>query len=137
MTSAASLISCRSSPTIETSTASGTRSFPRSSSSAVVASRPAKIPKLTRISRPDDSCSAMNAIAFSTCIETGIPGLGQRLTFHRLPAKTTDRHERPAHAPGGEDGDRAGTRPDLLAVQVDGVDELDEVLERQDGADRA
>src|SRR5262249_32970893 len=128
MTSAASLISCRSSPTIETSPASGTRSFPRSSSSAVVASRPARIPKLTRISRPDGSCSATNAIAFSTCIETRIPGPGSGLTLDRLPAKTTDCDERSTHAPGGEHGDRAGARPDLLAVEVDGVDELDEVL---------
>src|SRR5262245_12679338 len=137
MTSAESLISCRSSPTIESSPVSGTRSFPRSSSSAVVAWRPEKIPKLTRISRPDGSCSATNAIAFSTCIETRIPWLGPGLTLHGFPAKTTDRHEGSAHAPGGEDGDRARARPDLVAVQVHGVDELDEVLQRQDGADRA
>src|SRR5262249_61532741 len=90
-----------------------------------------------RISRPDGSCSATNAISFSTCIETRIPGPGSGLTLDRLPAKTTDCDERSTHAPGGEHGDRAGARPDLLAVEVDGVDELDEVLQRQDGADRA
>src|SRR5438034_3469451 len=116
--------------------ASGTSSFPRSSSSADVASRPAKTPKFTRISNPAFSCSVTNAIAFSTCIERRIAAERGVLTLDGLPAEPSECDDGAREPPRYEDGDRARLRPQTLTMEIDRVDDLDEVLHRQDGRDR-
>src|SRR5712691_5157398 len=136
-TSASSEISWRCSPTIETSPASGTNSLPSSSSSAAVASRPAKTPKLTRISRPAGSCSTAKAMAFSTCINNPYYRAGPRLTLARHPAKSAQCNNHSEKPPTGQHGHGRGLVPELLAVQVDAVDQVQEVLQREDVADRA
>src|SRR5919197_1478297 len=103
--SASSLSSWRSSPTTEISPASATRSLPSSSSSAVVASRPAKTPKLMRISSPLGSCSTTKAMAFSICIERRITCLAGDLTLPRFPAEIPQRNSDSEGPPAGEDGD--------------------------------
>src|SRR3954452_24774258 len=122
---------------IDTSPASGSRSLPSSSSSAVVASRPAKTPKLIRISRPAGSCSTANAMASSTCIETRITGSAVCLTLARFPAELPHGYDDSEHSPAGEHGHVGALLPDLMAVQIDGIDRVEQVFQRQHVTDRA
>src|SRR4029079_9979457 len=122
---------------IETAPASGTSSLPSSSSSAVVASRPAKTPKLIRISRPAGAWSTSKAMMFSTCITSRMYRPGPKLTLSRLPAEIPHGHHDSECPPGGQDGDRRRLVPELLPMQVDRVDGVDEVLQWQDVSDCA
>src|SRR3954454_20255273 len=120
---------------IATSPASGTSSGPSSSSSALVASRPAKTPKLIRISSPAGSSSTANAMASSTCIETRITGRAPALTLARLPAELPNVYEDPDHAPARNDRQVGAYVPQRMPVEIDGVDRVEQVFQRQDVAD--
>src|SRR5205823_6003721 len=121
--------SCRSSETIEKAGSSSRRVCARSSISAGVTSRPAKTPKLTRTSRAGSSCSrTQKAIA-------GSIGSGN-LPFPRLPPELRCGDHEPGCAPGREDAEGARLRPDRLAPQIGGVDDVEEVLQRQRVAHR-
>src|SRR5207247_6839296 len=56
---------------------------------------------------------------------------GRGLPRSRLPAEVARRDEEPGDPPGGNGGDRAALGPDLLVVEVDRVDDVEEVRERQ------
>src|SRR5258708_9550971 len=131
--------SCRSSETIVNDSTSARSAWARSSISAGVACRPAKTPKFTRTSSAGRSCEwTRKAIRGSTSIL--MPSWYRRnrnLTLARLPAELPDGYGERAGAPGREHPERRRPRPDQLPAQVDRVDDVDEVLERQDVADHA
>src|SRR6476661_10190583 len=141
--STASSNSCRSSDTIAKDGARSLSASASSSISAGVACLPAKTPKLTRISMPGSSWSRTRSeIAGSSKIglmPDSYPAGGTQtlLTLSRLPAELEDREDQARDSPGGEDCQRLRLRPDAVAVQVYGIDELDEVRERQHVTDRA
>src|SRR5215211_5698814 len=122
---------------IETSCTRARSSFPRSSISAAVASRPAYIPKLILISRPGGSCVRMaKAMAGSACTFTTVPHIPSDLTLPWLPPERADRCREPDRAPRRDHGDRRRFVPNLAAVQHHVADELDEVGQRKHVRDR-
>src|SRR5579859_1498715 len=133
--------SCRSSATIANSGASFRSARASSSISAGVACRPAKTPKLTRTSMPGSSCSRTRSEMAGSSTSGFMPcpfsGAANSLTSVRLPAEPERREGQARDAPGAEDGECSGLRPEPLPVQVNGVHQLDEVLERQHVPDRA
>src|SRR5215218_915761 len=141
-----SSISWRSSEMIETSPTSSSSQPARRSISAAVAARPAKTPKLTRISRPGASrpCT-LKVLVGSVCIilvfnahaPLRVAPKPRRLPLSGLPAEPPQRHERPRGAPGEHDEQRPALLPDRLAVEVDPGHGVDQVLQREHLRDRA
>src|SRR6266516_5389700 len=63
--------------------------------------------------------------------------LGPGLTLSGLPAESAYCHSHSEEPPGGQDGYGEGLVPELLPVEIDALDQVEEVLQRQNGADRA
>src|SRR5919204_6957022 len=134
--SASSPTSCRCSETTETSSSSGTSACASSSSSAGVASRPAKTPKLTRISRPGTSCVRVTNASSGSMAEP-LPGSHQNLTLSRLPAEAPQRYDDSPHRPHSHHTQCPRPCQKPVPAEVDRLHDVDEVLERQCVADRA
>src|ERR1700755_323421 len=132
--------SWRSSATTVNSCTNSFNTAASSSISAGVAWRPAKTPKLTRTSIPGSSCFCTRseiAGSFSKgpILVFPLTHPGEVLTLSRLPAELEHREDEAPGAPGRKHGQIERLRPDGVAVQVDGVHEVDEVLEGQYVAD--
>src|SRR6476646_5117561 len=117
--------SCRSSDTIANDGTMSLSATASSSISAGVACRPAKTPKLTRISMPGSSWSRTSSEMAGSSKMGFMPdsypaGRTQTLlALTRFPAELEDREDQARHAPGAEDSQRFRLRPDALSVQVD------------------
>src|SRR5436190_7336857 len=58
------------------------------------------------------------------------------LTLSRLPAESAHCHSHAEESPRGKDADGQGLVPELLSVEVDALDQVQEVLQRENGPDR-
>src|SRR4030095_13433472 len=59
----------------------------------------------------------------------------ENLTLARLPAELSQRDEDPERSPACEHGDVGGLTPELVPIQIDRVDRIEQVLQRQGVAD--
>ena len=113
--------SCRCSETSVTCSTSASTTRPRSSSSAGVASRPEKTPKLILISmcgrsRPFEA----NAIGAGSRGPWDLSSPFRRFyALPRLPAEARGPRNRPERAPGGEHGHSRALVPDLTIAEDD------------------
>src|SRR6266545_1267221 len=62
--------------------------------------------------------------------------LRRELTLSRLPAESAQCNSHSEQSPAREDAYCEGPVPELLAVEIDAVDQIQEVLQREDSADR-
>src|SRR5262245_65788279 len=102
--------------------------------SAGVASRPANMPKLTRISRAGGSkvlVAKTSAGSFDPIFSNAFP-LRRKLILAGNPAEVPKREHRPGNAPGEDHGHGLRLVPNLSALEHHVSDEVDEVGQRQD-----
>src|SRR5512132_3532431 len=133
MASECALSSCRSSATIVSSVALSRSALASVSISAGVASRPANMPKLTRISSAGGSkvlVAKASAGSFDPIVLSEFP-IRRKLILARDPAEVAQREQGSGDAPDEDHSHVLRLVPDLGALQHHVSDQVDEVRQRQ------